>query len=158
MLSMNYNHTLDEAKYNFVKSSFVLMITLFLWTCVQIITRTFNMKPFSWVLSITGFIFSITVFCYFGIDRQSDWFRFDGIYTAGACAIAMFSMLPLIIVYGTNLKGGLVEAKANNENVSDSQTKETLEETSEETSTVDDDNWEPATVDDLHSGEYELES
>ena len=112
------------------------------------------MKPFSWVLSITGFIFSITVFCYFGIDQQSDWFQFHGIYTACACAIAMFSMLPLIIAYGTNFKGNLVEASSNTENVSDSQP----EETSEETTAIDDNNWEPATIDDLHSGEYELEN
>ena len=154
MLSMNVNHTPGQATDNFVKSSFTLMITLFLWTCIQIITGTFNMKPFSWVLSITGFIFSITVFCYFGIDQQSDWFRFDGIYTAGACAIAMFSMLPLIIVYGTIVTDRLVETKVNNKNVLDS----LPEETSKETTPIDDDNWEPATVDDLHSGEYELES
>ena len=68
--AMNTGHTGDQSINNFVKASFTLMTTLFIWTCVQILTKSFNMKYFSWVLSISGYIFALTVFCYFGIEQQ----------------------------------------------------------------------------------------
>jgi len=148
MLSMSHSHTPSQAVDNFVKSSFTLMTTLFIWTCLQIITGSFNMKQFSWVLSITGYIFAITVFCYFGIDQKVNWFRFNGILTASACAIAMFSTLPLLILY--------YKDHSTNDQVKQPEI-QPEEKTAVESRVVDDDSWEPASVEDLHSGDYELE-
>ena len=149
MLAMNDSHTPSQAVDSFVKSSFTLMITLFVWTCVQIITSSFNMKQFSWVLSITGYIFAITVFFYFGVDQKTHWFRFNGILTASACAIAMFSTLPLLILYYKD------NVSVKNEQKSEVKSED---ESAVESTTVEDDKWEPASVEDLHSGDYELES
>mgnify|MGYP006147203353 CR=1 FL=1 len=149
MLAMNDSHTPSQAVDNFVKSSFILMITLFVWTCVQIITGSFNIKQFSWVLSITGYIFSITVFCYFGVDQKTHWFRFNGILSASACAIAMFSTLPLLILYYKD------NVLLKNEQKSDVNPED---KPAVESSEVEDDTWEPASIEDLYSGDYELEN
>jgi len=148
VLAMNDSHTPSQGVTNFVQSSFTLMITLFIWTCVQIITGSFNIKQFSWVLSISGYIFAITVFCYFGVDQKTDWFRFNGILAASACAIAMFSTLPLLILYYKDTKSS--DGKQKNT--------ESKTETTVDSKIVEDDSWEPASIDDLHSGEFELES
>ena len=144
--AMNTGHTGDQSINNFVKASFTLMTTLFIWTCVQILTKSFNMKYFSWVLSISGYIFALTVFCYFGIEQQNTWFRLNGILSLSACAIAMFSTLPLLILY---YKGG---PSHNNQ-----EAKQAQQSTSAASKATEDENWEPASVEDLHSGEYELE-
>ena len=141
-------HHKDLAEINFVQSSFTLMITLFIWTCCQILSGQFNIKQFSWVLSIAGYIFAITVFCYFGIDQKTGWFSFNGLFSASACAIAMFSTLPLLILYYKNNKSV--------ENTSDNPTVKTRDPL--ESQVTDDDNWEPASIEDLHSGEYELKN
>ena len=58
----------------------------------------------------------------------------------------MFSTLPLLILY---YKGG---PSHNNQ-----EAKQTQQSTSTASKATEDENWEPASVEDLHSGEYELE-
>ena len=141
---MNTSHIAAASLENFVKASFTLMTTLFLWTCMHILTKSFNMRHFSWVLSITGYIFAITVFCYYGIVEKSGWYNLNGLYALCACSIAMFATLPLLILY---FKGDQSSAD-----------KQTQQQSSKTSKPVEDENWEPASVDDLHSGEFELEN
>jgi len=151
MLAMNDSHTPSQAVDNFVKSSFILLLTLFIWTSMQVIMGLFKMRQFSWVLSITGYILSVSVFCYFGINQQTaSLFSFNGVWALTACAIAMFSTLPLLILYYKDNQSvvGEQEAKA----------VETKQESTVDSKAIEDDNWEPASVEDLHSGEFELES
>ena len=145
--AINTGHTGSQSINNFVKASFTLMTTLFIWTCVQILLKSFNIKHFSWALSISGYIFAITVFCYFGIEQQNTWFRLNGILSLSACAMAMFSTLPLLILY---YKGG--------QSPKSQEITQTQQSPAIESKSVEDENWEPASVDDLYSGEYELES
>ena len=125
---------------SFINGSLTLMMTLFIWTCLHIVMDSFNIKTFARVLSITGYVFAMTVLFMFGIEEVSYptgavIFHAEGI--AQALAVALLASLPLLKLYYNNPEEDT---------------------TKEDTPVVNDDNWEAATEEDLHSGQYELDS
>ena len=133
---------------NFINSSLILMMTLLIWTCLHIFTKSFKMHSFSWVVSISGYILAISVLFHFGIIQNAfskDSVNFNIAGVAVALAVSLISSLPILLLnYKSDIQSRI-------------QTVEQPQAT-DDSSNSDDDNWEHATEDDLYSGEYELDS
>ena len=84
-------------------------------------------------------------------QKTSTLFSFNGLWALSACAIAMFSTLPLLILYYTEINKSAAS-------IQKTPVKKQKIESAVETKSIEDDTWEPASVEDLHSGEFELES
>jgi len=123
---------------SFINGSLTLMITLLIWTCLHIIMDSFNITHFAKILSVSGYIFAVTVFFLFGTEEVSyplGAIVFHGEGIAQALAIALIASLPLLKLYYRNPADD-----------------------TEKATSINDDNWEPATEEDLHSDKFELDS
>ena len=125
----------DITNQNFVYGALTLMITLSIWICLHLIMDSFDINDFGTILSISGYIFAITVLFFFGLEEVSYpagaiVFKAEGI--AQALAIALIASIPILKRYTIS------------QNTTDPSS--------------DDDNWEPATEEDLNSGDFDLDN
>ena len=127
--------------YNVFMASFntsllILVMSLILFTSLSLFFDVFDIKEFIIILSISGFILSLTIFFFYGIEEVpypygAIVFHFDGILKS--LIIAFVSSIPLLILF----KGDGTISNNNNSNL------------------YRDNGWEVATEDDLDSGQFE---
>ena len=126
----------DTTNQHFIYGSLTLMITLSLWICLHMVMDTLDINTFSKVFSVFGYIFSITVLFLFGIEEVSYptgaiMFHAEGI--AQALGVALIASFPLLRLYYGKSENKIAPAPV-----------------------MDDENWEPATEDDLQSDKFEV--
>ena len=138
--------------YQFIESTIVMLLAIMLWSVLTTYLETFNTQTFSKVLSISGFIFAISFFFFFGVEevpmpKGAMLFNASGI--AMTLFIVFISILPALYV----IHGDKTTNSANNEmpivqSPYDLSTHNDIEEI--------DDNWEIATDEDIESGNFEV--
>ena len=138
--------------YQFIESTIVMLLAIMLWSVLTTYLETFNTQTFSKVLSISGFIFAISFFFFFGVEevpmpKGAMLFNASGI--AMTLFIVFMSILPALYV----IHGDKTTNTANNEmpivqSPYDLSTHNDIEEI--------DDNWEIATDEDIESGNFEV--
>jgi len=138
--------------YQFIESTIVMLLAIMLWSVLTTYLETFNTQTFSKVLSISGFIFAISFFFFFGVEevpmpKGAMLFNASGI--AMTLFIVFISILPALYV----IHGDKTTNTANNEmpivqSPYDLSTHNDIEEI--------DDNWEIATDEDIESGNFEV--
>ena len=131
----------------FVYATIFMASSILLWMFVGFITDSFDNKEFLQVLSGTGFLLSISVFFYYGLEEMpypsgAIVFHSDGI--AKALGLGIAASLPLL--FGIDN----VEAKHTHSKTSVSSA------STEPTVVVDHEDYELADVDDLTSGEFDI--
>jgi hypothetical protein len=139
--------------YQFVESSIVMLLTILIWAMLTIYLDQFETLRFSRILSITGLLFAISFFFFFGVEevpipQGAILFNTPGI--AITLFIIFMSILPVLyITYGdkistlTNTQSSYLSSPAHttaNEIISEN---------------IDDD-WEIATDEDIESGNFEV--
>jgi hypothetical protein len=138
--------------YQFVESTIVMLLVILAWSALTTYLEIFNTLTFSKILSLSGFIFAVSFFFFFGVEeipmpKGAILFNVAGI--AGTLFIIFMSILPILyIIHGNNTlntpnyQTSIPEPQHNfiNENV--------VEEI--------DDNWEIATDEDIESGNFEV--
>ena len=138
--------------HQFIESTIVMLLAVMLWSVLTTYLETFNTQTFSKVLSISGFIFAISFFFFFGVEevpmpKGAMLFNASGI--AMTLFIVFMSILPALYV----IHGDKTTNTANNEmpivqSPYDLSTHNDIEEI--------DDNWEIATDEDIESGNFEV--
>ena len=133
---------------NFNLALIYLTSTLILWVSYVLLMDLFDMRIFAIIISTAGFFVALSVFFMFGIEEVpfpagAIIFHPEGI--ASALSISFFSLLPIILLY----HGGF-QIPLKNKIPKVSSSKETPK------ITINDDDWEIATEDDLQSGEFEF--
>ena len=117
-----------------------LMITLGAWACFNIAIDSFNLSHFIKVFTVAGYLFSITVFFFSGVEEVSfpeGAFVFHLSQIVKSIGIAFIASLPLLYFYDNRKP---IQSISNHDD--------------KKTST---DNWEAATQEELDSGQWELE-
>ena len=127
--------------YNAFMNSFnmallTVILTLIIFVSLSLMLNIFDLGEFIIILSISGFIVSLTMFFYYGIEEVpypygAILFHFDGIWKSLIMCFA--SSIPLLIFF----KGSSNLTNSNN-----------IEHYNND--------WEIATVDDLDSGQFEV--
>ena len=130
------------------------MVTVLGWTLLNYSLDNFDRRVFSYVVSITGFIFASSVFLFYGITevpipRGAMVLNLTGI--ASALLIIFLSILP--IIYATTCCDDIQFSPAP-ESTSNVQLPQ-LKIKEEENFDIDD-GWEIATDDDITSGNFEV--
>ena len=133
--------------YQFVESSIVMLLTILVWVALTSCLELFDKLLFSKVLSITGLIFAISFFFFFGVEEVPIP-QGAMLFNAPGIAITLFiifmSALPILyIIHEDNIP------KIANTQSSYLQPTETVDED------IDDD-WEIATDEDIESGNFEV--
>ena len=133
--------------YQFVESSIVMLLTILIWVTLTTFLELFDKLLFSKVLSITGLIFAISFFFFFGVEEVPIP-QGAMLFNAPGIAITLFiifmSALPILyIIHEDNIP------KTANTQSSYRPPPETVEEN------IDDD-WEIATDEDIESGNFEV--
>ena len=138
--------------YQFIESTIVMLLAIMLWSVLTTYLETFNTQTFSKVLSISGFIFAISFFFFFGVEevpmpKGAMLFNASGI--AMTLFIVFMSILPALYI----IHGDKTTNTANNE-------MPTVQPTYDQSPQNDieeiDDNWEIATDEDVESGNFEV--
>ena len=122
-----------------IYSGLIIMITLSIWTYVNIALGSFNITHFMRIFAAAGYLFAITIFFFSGVEEVSfpeGAIVFHISQIVKSIAIAFISSLPLLYLYDTQ---GVERSPITK---------------SEDASN---DNWEAATQEDLDSGQWELE-
>ena len=138
--------------YQFIESTIVMLLAIMLWSVLTTYLETFNTETFSKVLSISGFIFAISFFLFFGVEevpipRGAMLFNASGI--AMTLFIIFMSILPVLyIVHGDKT------TQTDNHKTSAAQPLYDLSPNNEVEAI--DDNWEIATDEDVESGNFEV--
>jgi len=133
--------------YQFVESTIVMLLTILTWVTLTTFLELFDRSLFSRVLSITGLIFAISFFFFFGIEevpvpKGAILFNAQGI--AITLFIIFMSALPTLYIIheDSNPKTANTQSsylpsnKAVDEDI--------------------DDDWEIATDEDIESGNFEV--
>ena len=133
--------------YQFVESSIVMLLTILIWVTLTTFLELFDKLLFSKVLSITGLIFAISFFFFFGVEEVPIP-QGAMLFNAPGIAITLFiifmSALPILyIIHEDNIP------KTANTQSSYLPPPEKVEES------IDDD-WEIATDEDIESGNFEV--
>ena len=138
--------------YQFIDSTIVMLLTVMLWSVLTTYLETFNTQTFSKVLSISGIIFAISFFFFFGVEevpipKGAMLFNASGI--AMTLFILFMSILPILYI----VHGDKTSPLAHNERQAaqpqyDLSSNNDIEEI--------DDNWEIATEEDMESGNFEV--
>ena len=86
-------------EHMFVESSIVMMLTLFIWMVATCCLENFNQVIFSRVLGVSGLIFAISVFLFYGVTEVpmpegAMIFNLAGIATT--LFIILLSVLPIV--------------------------------------------------------------
>ena len=82
-----------------------LTTSLILWVIYGLLLDVFDVRIFSWVISLSGFLLALSVFFIFGIEEiphpiGAIVFHIGGI--AGSLGIGFFSLFPLLIIHQLN--------------------------------------------------------
>ena len=82
-----------------------LTSTLILWVVYGLLLDVFDVRIFSWVISLSGFLLALSVFFVFGIEEMPHpigaiIFHTGGI--AGSLGIGLFSLFPILIMHQLN--------------------------------------------------------
>jgi hypothetical protein len=133
---------------NFNLALIYLTSTLILWLSYVLLMDLFDMRIFAIIITAAGFFVAISVFFMFGIEEVpfpagAIIFHPEGI--ACALSISFFSLFPIIFLY----HGGFqMPIKIKTPKINLSKEKPNI--------TINDDDWEIATEDDLQSGDFEF--
>ena len=124
-----------------------LTSTLIFWVVYGLLLDTFDVRIFSWVISIAGFLLAISIFFLYGVEEVPHpigaiVFHMGGI--AGALGIGLFSLFPLLIMHQLSSDKTISIAPVINGN--DIPPEPELKS----------DDWEFATEEELESGEFEI--
>ena len=139
--------------YQFVESSIVMLLTILIWASLTTCLEHFDKLLFSKVLSVTGLIFAISFFFFFGVEevpipKGAMLFNVSGI--AITLFIIFISALPILYIIHVDKIPTLANTQSSYlPSAVSSTTNETLEEE------IDDD-WEIATDKDIESGNFEV--
>lgn len=129
--------------YNTLMTSFnssilTLVLTLVLFTSLSLFLNVFNLKEFIIILSVSGFIVSLTVLFYYGVEEVpyplgAIVFHLDGILKS--LILAFLSSIPLLLLFkgNRNMIDGDARLKVHSPD------------------------WEVASADDMQSGQFELQ-
>ena len=138
--------------YQFIESTIVMLLAVMLWSVLTTYLETFNTQTFSKVLSISGFIFAISFFFFFGVEEVP---MPKGAMLFNASGIAM----TLFIVFMSILPALYVIHRDKTTNTANNETP-TVQPTYDRSPQNDieeiDDNWEIATDEDVESGNFEV--
>ena len=138
--------------YQFVESTIVMLLVVLLWSALTTYLETFDTLIFSKVLSISGFIFAISFFFFFGVEevpvpKGAMLFNTPGI--AMTIFIIFMSVLPILyVIHGdqtTDMVNHQTPVDQPSYNLSDNNQAKEI-----------DDNWEIATEEDIESGNFEV--
>jgi len=138
--------------YQFVESTIVMLLAVMLWSVLTTYLDTFNTQIFSKVLSISGLIFAISFFFFFGVEevpmpKGAMLFNASGI--AMTLFIIFMSILPaLYVIHGDKRKQTTHQDTPTTQSTQDFILPNEVEEI--------DDNWEIATDEDIESGNFEV--
>ena len=126
-----------------------LTATLIVWVLYGLLLNLFDVRAFSWIISVSGCLVAIAVFFMFGIEEVpypagAIVFHSGGI--AGALGIALFALFPILFLY----QMGAINVQAK------PYVKQDFPVIYPEPEIVSEE-WEMASDDDLQSGEFETE-
>ena len=138
--------------YQFVESTIVMLLAIMLWTVLTTYLDTFEKETFSRVISISGFIFAISFFFFFGVEEVPVP-KGAMLFNASGIAITLFivfmSIIPILyIIHGDKAP----QLTTSHQLTTDQQTYDLPN--PEQVEQIDD-NWEIATDEDIESGEFE---
>ena len=141
------------SSYEFVESCIVMLLTILLWSALTTYLESFDTLTFSKVLSITGIIFAISFFFFFGVEevpipKGAMLFHAPGI--AITLFIVLMSVLPMLYI----IHGDKIPQLVNSQSLS-SQPPITSD-VNELANNDIDDNWEIATEEEAISGDFEI--
>ena len=125
-----------------------LTASLILLVLYCLILDVFDVRIFAWIISVSGFLVAISVVFMFGIEEVpypvgAIVFHSGGL--AGALGIGFFALFPILILHQTGAEK--LSKRTRTEPVILKKDIETEIESNE---------WEMASNDDLHSGEFEV--
>ena len=125
-----------------------LTTALILWVIYGLLLDVFDVRIFSWVISLSGFLLALSVFFVFGVEEMPHpigaiVFHTSGI--AGSLGIGFFSLFPLLIIHQLNSK-----------NISTKPSMFMNEDSSTAISNLEGDDWELATEEELESSDFEV--
>ena len=125
-----------------------LTSALILWVIYGFLLNVFDVRIFSWVISLSGFLLALSVFFVFGVEEMPHpigaiVFHTGGI--AGSLGIGFFSLFPLLIIHQLNSK-----------NISTKPGMFINEDSSTAISNLESDDWELATEQELESSDFEV--
>ena len=123
-----------------------MAIALIIWMGFTIIFDTFDVKIFAWIISITGFLISISILFLYGIEQVpypigAIVFHSEGF--ASSLAVAIMSVFPLLFI-----------RQFSNKNNSEIQTSTKSKQQTDDSELFSDE-WDIATEDDFKSGDFE---
>ena len=122
--------------------------TLIFWVLYGLLLDAFDVRIFAWTISASGFLVAISILFMFGIKEVpypvgAIVFHSGGL--AGALGLGLFSLFPILILYQMDITDTQVKSKVKHKLPKKEPEAEILSE-----------EWEIATDDDLHSGEFEV--
>ena len=125
-----------------------LASTLIIWVIYGLLLDVFDVRIFSWVISLSGFLLALSVFFVFGIEQMPHpvgaiVFHTGGI--AGSLGISLFSLFPLLIIHQLNYQ-----------TISTKPDVLMNEDGSPVISNLESDDWELATEEEVKSSEFEI--
>ena len=125
-----------------------LASALILWVIYSFLLDVFDVRIFSWVISLSGFLVASSVLFMFGIEEVpypvgAIIFHSEGF--AGALGIALFSIFPILALHQIRTSNYLAQPKAKHEFPEKALEPEIMS-----------DEWEIASDDDLQSDEFEV--
>ena len=124
-------------------------MVLIFWVLYGLFLDVFDGKYFAGIISATGFLLAVSVLFMYGIEEvpyPEGAIIFHSVGFAGALGIGLFSLFPILILHQM---GTLKIQKKKSDRTEFSIDEPESEIFSEE--------WEMASEDDLHSGEFESE-
>ena len=124
-----------------------LTSALILWVIYGLLLDVFDVRIFSWVISLSGFLLALSVFFVFGIEEiphpiGAIVFHTGGI--ASSLGIGLFSLFPLLIIH-----------QLNSQNISTKPGLLMKEDGSPSIPNLESDDWELASEEELASGGFE---
>ena len=125
-----------------------LTSALIIWVIYGLLLDVFDVRIFSWVISLSGFLLALSVFFVFGIEEiphpiGAIVFHSGGI--AGSLGIGLFSLFPLLIIH-----------QLNSQNISTKPGVLMNEDSTPAMPNLESDDWELATEEELESSHFEV--
>ena len=125
-----------------------LTTSLILWVIYGLLLDVFEVRIFSWVISLSGFLLALSVFFVFGVEEMPHPIGAIVFHTGGIASslgIGFFSLFPLLIIHQLNSK-----------NISTKPGMFINEHSSTAISNLESDDWELATEEELESNDFEV--
>ena len=128
---------------DFITALITALITVILWTAINLVNDSFSIEPFVKLISYTGLILAVSIFFFFGVEEISypaGSFVFHAEGIAKALGLGFVSIIPMILFnFDPAPKPVHISPEIPDEPI------------------VEDDNWEIASEADVLSGEFEPE-